>query len=178
MEYHDYDLLIWINRPVEQHFKEKILFDISKGMEHLHNLGLAHRDLKPQNILIKINKNDNNIIVKICDFETTRHAVTGSVTENKATTLYMAPEQEQDTPFSSIVTSKSMQKWDIWAFGLLIFFVFTGCQPKKPTLQYIKQKIEQKVISNPWQTIMFSCLELHPQERPTVPEILNLLNWE
>jgi len=65
MEYHDYDLLIWINRPVEQHFKEKILFDISKGMEHLHNLGLAHRDLKPQNILIKINKNDNNIIVKM-----------------------------------------------------------------------------------------------------------------
>ena len=30
----------------------EILYQITKGLEHLHNLGMVHRDIKPTNILV------------------------------------------------------------------------------------------------------------------------------
>jgi len=183
MEYLDYDLFAWIDKckqnPFDPHFKELILFDVANGIDVLHNLGLSHRDLKPQNILIKV-ESENKILVKICDFETTRPAVTGTKTENLASLWYMAPEQTFD---QTIDTSKSMQKWDVWGFGLLIFFMFTGREPnpiyqtgstEHPTIQYVKREMYQ-LIPSPWKAIMLSCLMADPKDRPTISEILNTL---
>ena len=41
----------------------KILYQILAGIEYLHSLGIAHRDLKPGNILITKDK-----VIKIIDF--------------------------------------------------------------------------------------------------------------
>ena len=43
---------------------KKIIFNICKAIQHLHELKLIHRDIKPSNILLDL----SNEIVKIIDF--------------------------------------------------------------------------------------------------------------
>jgi serine/threonine protein kinase len=49
-------------RKVPEHVVLAIFKDICKGVEHLHNQGICHRDLKVENILLKDQK------FKIADF--------------------------------------------------------------------------------------------------------------
>ena len=47
---------------------KSIMFQLLKGIEHLHQNFIVHRDLKPPNILIFDNGKDQRGIVKIADF--------------------------------------------------------------------------------------------------------------
>jgi len=181
MEFADYDLMHWItlfSKKTNEESKQQILIDIANGIQVLHMLGLSHRDLKPQNILIKIE--DKHIRTKICDFETARQAVTGpNKTLNLFTQGYAAPEQEYSG--LDVNASTSMQKIDNWAFGMLIFVVFSSMEPKKekpeagnnefPTLQYVKKNMNQ-LIPPLWQSIMFNCLKENPTDRISMEELL------
>jgi serine/threonine protein kinase len=40
----------------------KILSEVILGLELLHKMGYIHRDIKPQNILLKKNKDGNFVI--------------------------------------------------------------------------------------------------------------------
>ena len=50
---------------MEKHLRtvKIILLQIVKGLEEIHNLGYAYRDLKPSNVVI-----DHNGKVLLCDF--------------------------------------------------------------------------------------------------------------
>lgn len=100
-----------------------IIYEICSAMMHIHTNKIIHRDLKPQNILIDKNKH-----VKICDFGIAKvlDATTlTSITHNKGTFLYMAPEMfKMDQLYS--------QKVDVYSFGVVLFFILT--KGKLPSL--------------------------------------------
>jgi len=48
----------------------KIALDCARVYLYMHNLGIVHRDIKSQNVLI-----DNNFMVKVCDFGLARFKV-------------------------------------------------------------------------------------------------------
>jgi glycogen synthase kinase 3 beta len=50
-----------------------IIFQILKGLNYLSTLSIAHRDIKPQNILIDIVKNR----AVICDFGSAKQLIIG-----------------------------------------------------------------------------------------------------
>ena len=73
--------------------------DIAEGMFFLHGKGLAHRDLKTDNILLDA-YGDHLMTTKLCDFgtahqldHTTEQAITG-------TYLWMAPEVIKNAPIN------------------------------------------------------------------------------
>ena len=49
-------------------FVKNMMFQLLKGVEHLHSHKILHRDLKPQNILV----DDNGWILKLADFGLSR----------------------------------------------------------------------------------------------------------
>lgn len=94
------------------------LGDILNALEFLHDKGLVHRDLKPQNIL------KHNGVWKLADFgliTQDKEILSKTITTSKqafGTTMYCAPEQVMD--FNRITPSA-----DIYSFGAILHDVFT-----------------------------------------------------
>jgi len=107
-------------------FKIKILKDLASVIHLLHTNRIIHRDLKPDNIIIdKVNNVyliDNGISKVITQRDTK--------TRTKGTLNYLAPEcliskgESADSVICQITTAV-----DIWAFGCLTSWLFSGIEP-------------------------------------------------
>lgn len=94
----DCDLCFYINRhhkiKNQENFQNMCVEELLCGLDHMHSYGVIHRDIKPQNILIKGNWPD--ITIKYCDFGSARgdHIINSDVCyTTKITTLwYRTPE--------------------------------------------------------------------------------------
>jgi len=90
-----------------------IMYQIFKGIEHMHKYGFFHRDLKPENLLISGDK------VKIADFGLAREIRSvPPYTDYVSTRWYRAPECAlKSTNYNSPV--------DIWAMGAIMAELYT-----------------------------------------------------
>jgi len=91
-----------------------LFYQLINGLEFLHNLNIAHRDLKMKNLLVT-----EEGILKICDFGECYHCdKKGEYTSlRKGTPGFMAPEtynKEDHDPF----------KADIWSCGIILWAMF------------------------------------------------------
>jgi serine/threonine protein kinase/Tfp pilus assembly protein PilF len=92
---------------------------VSEGLAEAHRLGVVHRDLKPQNIMV-----DRDGNARIMDFGIARRESASSLTEEGAvigTPDYMSPEQ-----VDGIETDK---RADIYSLGVMIYEMVTGRTP-------------------------------------------------
>eukprot|EP00475_Leptophrys_vorax_P014803 TRINITY_DN21068_c0_g1_i1.p1 TRINITY_DN21068_c0_g1~~TRINITY_DN21068_c0_g1_i1.p1 ORF type:complete len:221 (+),score=52.13 TRINITY_DN21068_c0_g1_i1:67-663(+) len=97
-----------------------ILLDVVQGVEYLHSLPALHRDLKPQNILLKLTCYSSGKVIKvsacITDFGITKMTSEHSVQHCPGTPPFIAPELYEDE-------SKYEPSADIYSFGLIMFLV-------------------------------------------------------
>ncbi len=92
---------------------------IAEGLAEAHRLGVVHRDLKPQNVMI-----DKDGNAKIMDFGIARSLHTRGATGTGViigTPEYMAPEQAEGRDIDHRV--------DIYALGAILFEMVTGRVP-------------------------------------------------
>ncbi|MBE6929320.1 MAG: Stk1 family PASTA domain-containing Ser/Thr kinase [Ruminococcaceae bacterium] len=97
------------------HFAPQIV----SGLEHAHNRGIIHRDIKPQNIIIL---RDGSL--KVTDFGIARFAQSQQVTltdEALGSVHYVSPEQAR----GSSIDARS----DIYSFGVMMYEMLTGRLP-------------------------------------------------
>ena len=79
----------WLDMSPSRNERRRVLEQLLDGVAHIHSRGVAHRDLKPQNIMIS----DNGGWVKVIDFglaDTDAHA---TLKQPAGTLRYMSPEQ-------------------------------------------------------------------------------------
>lgn len=90
-----------------------------QGLSQAHEAGLVHRDLKPQNLLLR-----DDGVLKVADFGIARAAETTALTQVGTvlgTAAYLAPEQalgEEVTPAA-----------DVYALGAVLYELLTGRTP-------------------------------------------------
>ena len=93
-----------------------LLIQTGEGLEHAHQQGIVHQDIKPGNIFVgKRNR------VKIVDFGLACPAGTGDDLDLAGTPYYMAPEQIDGDPVD--------ERTDIYSLGITAFEMFTGQKP-------------------------------------------------
>ena len=98
----------------------RILIRVAEGVQHAHQKGVVHRDLKPGNILIE--KIDGQSAPKIIDFGIAARVGNKSLVEAAGTPGYMSPEQSSR---GMDVDSRS----DVYALGAILFELISGKRP-------------------------------------------------
>lgn len=94
-----------------------ILHDIATGLAYLHSQGVIHRDIKPQNLLVKKGR------VKLGDLGLSRAMAQSHLTVTRVggTPHYSAPE--------SFLGSKLTPKADVYSLGMVAYELATGIPP-------------------------------------------------
>ncbi|KAF5301010.1 hypothetical protein FQR65_LT08993 [Abscondita terminalis] len=111
------------------------LYQILKGLNHLHTNGFFHRDIKPENILMKVHSsgsNHQNEIVKLADFGSIRGTFSKPpYTEYISTRWYRSPE-------CLLTVGYYGSKMDVWAAGC-VFYELLMSKPLFPGSDEIDQ---------------------------------------
>ncbi|KAM3131333.1 hypothetical protein pb186bvf_016515 [Paramecium bursaria] len=133
---------LWDMIKKQQKLREDEAFpyviQIANAIKYMHSKGVAHRDLKANNVLLQ------DSTVKICDFNWSYQLKANEKAPpcNCGTTEFMPPEVIARQPHDKSV--------DIWSFGILIYYMVTGKMvfQHKDKAQLEKQIITQSVILN------------------------------
>ena len=110
-----------------------IITQICRGLQAAHEKGLVHRDIKPSNIFVM-----EDDTAKIIDFGVVYLAGSHSVTGQKGTWQYMAPEQIEMKPASPVS--------DIFSVGVVCYEALTGrkpfaCKTPAETAEAVRRRI-------------------------------------
>ncbi|KAF7268925.1 hypothetical protein GWI33_018025 [Rhynchophorus ferrugineus] len=141
-------------RGLSENKAKAYLYQLLKGLEHLHRNGLFHRDVKPENILIKFPSIEGSRLYNIMKYDIIKLADLGSVrgiysvppyTEYISTRWYRSPE-------CLLTNGNYGPKMDVWAVGC-VFYEMITLLPLFPGSNEIDQlsKIHQVVGSPPVQ---------------------------
>ncbi|QGI88024.1 hypothetical protein CEK25_002980 [Fusarium fujikuroi] len=114
-----------------------ITSQVISGIAIMHEEGFAHRDVKPQNILIyktATSLDPRSWWVKLADFGISKKLTTETfgTTLVPGTPLFMAPELLH--PDSESISTRNYQIGDTWAIGVTAFFILTKTLPFKSQL--------------------------------------------
>jgi serine/threonine-protein kinase len=108
-------------RPLPEKDALKIASLICEALQHMHDYGVIHRDLKPQNVMICCDGT-----IRIMDFGIARDVTSRRITRvgnstSMGTPDYMAPEQ--------VKGKRADKRTDIYNLGALLYELLTGVVP-------------------------------------------------
>ena len=173
-----------LNNKPREHMRIKLTCDASKGIEYLHDNGIIHRDIKPDNFLV-ITLEDNVIVnCKLTYFGSSRNLnqmlTNMTFTKGVGTPKYMAPE---------ILNKERYKKSaDVFSFAITMYEVFIWKQayPKDQfkfpwnIADFVSEgkRLNLNHINKNLSRIISSCWQQNPNERLKINDIVVLLDTE
>jgi eukaryotic-like serine/threonine-protein kinase len=153
--------------PLAEEDIVRLARDIAAALEFAHQQGVIHRDLKPDNVLIR---SDGTAV--LTDFGIAR-AVSGYVASTGVnmtigTPHYLSPEQAQGRPLD--------QRVDFYALGVTLYKAATGEVPfsSNDWFELARMHVEdpppslrkkRPELSKRFERVVLKCLEKHPDDR-------------
>ena len=166
--------------PLSADYALRIVEPILDALQHAHDHGLVHRDVKPDNILLE-SATGRPLLV---DFGIVKYLDgPAHLTESGfivGTPLYMSPEQALG---SQSVDARS----DVYGMGAVLFQLLTGAPPFEGTDsqeivgRHIREPVSSASLSRdnvpPWiSAIVLRCMAKHPDDRyPTARAVLEAI---
>uniref|UniRef100_A0A6U2DU36 Protein kinase domain-containing protein n=2 Tax=Hemiselmis andersenii TaxID=464988 RepID=A0A6U2DU36_HEMAN len=126
-------------RQVPTLYVKLYMYQVARSLAYIHQLGICHRDIKPQNLLL----DPNSHVVKLCDFGSAKMLVKGeSNIAYICSRYYRAPELIFGaTDYTTAI--------DTWSFGCVFAELLLG-QPLFPGESNVDQLVEIiKVVGTP-----------------------------
>lgn len=148
------------------------LWQVACGLSDIHDAGIIHRDIKPNNI-----RRDNIGVIKVFDFGLARKFDSAKTNSVIGTVVYMAPELwrrgDGEVEFTTAV--------DVYAFGITAMVLTNASVPKELTeypplpsrrgwVQGSLPSLDSDIVD-----ILEQCLEYSPDDRPTIAEVEKVL---
>ena len=143
------------------HFFRQIIY----GMEYLHSLGICHRDMKPENILLDSKQN-----IKIADFGFARFSKQNVAETSCGSPHYVAPEVIGGGLYDGRAA-------DVWSCGVILYAMLTGTLPfddnsiRNLLLKVRKAQFSMPNVSNDFQDLLSKMLTKDPKQRITITQI-------
>jgi serine/threonine-protein kinase len=137
--------ILEVGRPLSQLRIIDLAMQIAAGLAHAHSRGIVHRDIKPDNIVLLVNVDDDerpDELVKVCDFGIAVQQQDGAAsTDVVGTPHYMSPEQCRGEKLDG--------RSDIYSCGVLMYELATGRMPfDAPTVAGVLNR-HQFVVATP-----------------------------
>ena len=147
---------------------KNIFKQLIETIKYLHSIGIVHRDIKPDNILL-----DLDSTIKLCDFGVSKEVKEGQLlTDSCGTPAFVAPEILKDSPYNPYMT-------DIWSSGVVLYAMITGFFPFRGVNETELHKNilsgafpKLKDVSNELKDLLNKILEVNPNKRITIDNIL------
>ena len=122
--------------------KYNIIYQLTSCLEYIHTKNFIHRDLKPENIML-----DNQFKIHLLDFSIAKVITNAefTLTRAKGTLNYLAPECLELSEISEDqqIISKITSKVDVWAFGCIVSWLFSGYIPWSDKYKDLPPVIQQ-----------------------------------
>ncbi|XP_069869392.1 sperm motility kinase-like [Dipodomys merriami] len=164
------DLLGWIRKSSRLFEDEarRLFKQIVSAVQYFHQNGIAHRDLKPTNILLDAKGN-----AKVSDFGLSIRTTPGQLLKDVCGALIFRP------PEMFLRENYDGCKVDIWTLGVLLYFMLTGKFPFQginfsqiQVLVLEARYIAPFYLSAKGRNIIFQLLTADPKQRPSIEQII------
>lgn len=107
----------------------ELFVSVCQAIQHAHQKGVIHRDVKPSNVLVT--SHDGKPVAKVIDFgvakaihqQLTERSIYTNFAQMVGTPLYMSPEQAEMSGLD--IDTRS----DIYSLGVLLYELLTGTTP-------------------------------------------------
>ncbi|CAI5955264.1 unnamed protein product [Closterium sp. NIES-65] len=155
-----------------------ILSQLLHALQHCHDLGVIHRDVKPENVLIYARGggggDGEKVLVKLGDFGVaTRFSPGMPCMDPVGTAMYMAPE---------LLQGRYGPAADVWSAGIVLYVMLSGALPffatKNRTLVEAIMHGPARMEGPRWEgvsegakAVVRRMLEKDPEERATIQQI-------
>lgn len=174
-------------RELDAELSAEVMRYVADALEHIHEAGIIHRDIKPGNIMLlrgSVKDGPGRRLdpgaVKLMDFGIASGKILSRLTMTGArvgTPVYMSPEQARGLQID--------HRSDIYSLGLVFYEMLTGETPFKGGYEAIvHQQIFQTPtpprqlnvqVSRPLDAMVMRLLEKDPDDRPTLRELIAFL---
>jgi serine/threonine-protein kinase len=152
--------------PLQVEEAVNIASQICDALDHAHQNGIIHRDIKPHNILI-----GRNGRVKVTDFGIARAVTSSDITQTGSvigSVHYFSPEQARG--------ASQGEKSDLYSLGIVLYQMLTnrlpflGESPISVALKHLQEQVVDPRSVNPYipqsvENIILKALRKNPNER-------------
>src|SRR3954451_7307497 len=137
------------NGPVPPRLSVEISIQALHGLDHLHSMGLIHRDISPENIMLS-QDHHGKLLVKVIDFGIAKQLAEGGESGHGLTQTgmflgklkYASPEQAGFLKEGEHLDPRS----DLYSFGIVMYEMLAGRAPFQATNPhgYILKHVTEK----------------------------------
>lgn len=153
----------------------RVAIAIANGVRLLHESGIAHLDLKPENVLVEENPKNGKSFVRLIDLDAARIDGVGLRNRVIGTPGYNSPEHFDSRRYGDV-----SEKSDVFSLGVLLFVLLLG---QHPFPKHYQRDVEMSAVDIPPNSLhrevlgrILGCFNVDAESRPKASWLHSILH--